>query len=99
MEVKIVFSKLFLRRQKSLNKYLQQEWPQSVLIEFEKRLLTKLILIQKNPFIGSASSEQKIRKLVITKHNRLYYKILNKNQIVLLDLFDTRQNPEKNKYK
>ena len=38
-----------------------------------------------------------IRKLVITKHNKVYYRI-NKNEIYILALFETRMNPKRNKY-
>jgi hypothetical protein len=49
-----------------------------------------------NPGIAS-TKEKKIRSIVLTKHNKLYYRI-NNDLIEVLNIFDTRQNPKQNKY-
>jgi hypothetical protein len=47
----------------------------------------------------TASSERKpeLRTILITKHNRLYYKFTN-DRIIIINMFDTRKNPKKNRY-
>jgi hypothetical protein len=52
-------------------------------------------LIQKDPEIFPKSeANKKIRKCVISKQTTLYYNF-NNQEIRLLSLFDTRQNPSK----
>lgn len=54
----------------------------------------KLDLIALMPFIGVQSQKrQGVRRLVITKHISLAY-ILIVDQLYLLRVFDTRQNPD-----
>jgi len=51
-----------------------------------------------NPKIGIKSkSDKTIRSLLVTKHNRLYFSV-DDDKILLLQLFDTRQHPSKNKF-
>jgi len=38
-----------------------------------------------------------MRKILVTKHNALYYRI-EKKQIILLGFFDTRKQPDKSTY-
>ena len=50
------------------------------------------------PNLGIASiKEPSIRSILITKHNRLYYQAYS-DKIVILDIFDRRQDTQKNKY-
>ena len=99
MEVEIIFTRNYLRRINSLIIYLQVRWNEKVVDEFKEVVLKKLILIKENPLIGSYTSDPKVRHILVTKHNLLYYQIKADNKILFLDLFDTRQNPSKNKYK
>lgn len=36
--------------------------------------------------------------MLITRHNKMYYKIKGKT-VVILNMYDTRMNPKKNPYK
>ncbi len=79
--------------------YLLIDWSLNIAIDFEAILTKKINNFSYNPFIGIASQKKPIvRSILITKHNRLYYQIIE-DSIELLNLFDTRQNPEKNTYK
>lgn len=50
------------------------------------------------PHIGVASRiNPSVRKLLITKHNALYYSVVG-NEVTLLDFFDTRQDPSKDPF-
>jgi hypothetical protein len=44
--------------------------------------------------MGIPSEKYCIRSILLTKHNRLFYRIKDET-IELLNIFDTRQNPEK----
>ncbi|MEO6639063.1 MAG: hypothetical protein ABIN25_12355 [Ginsengibacter sp.] len=55
-------------------------------------------MIRKQPYIGKASSKSPgIRAILITKHNKLYYKI-NADKIIVINMYDTRANPKNNPY-
>ncbi len=63
-------------------------------IKFVNTFYEKLDLIALMPFIGVQSQKREgVRRLVITKHISLAY-ILIIDQIYLLRVFDTRQNPD-----
>ncbi len=62
---------------------------------FVKLLILKLDLISIFPNLGSQILHPKIIKsILITKHSRLYYRV-NKNQIIILRIYDTRKDPKK----
>jgi plasmid stabilization system protein ParE len=63
-------------------------------------LYEKLDTLAEMPTIGVASSEVLgVHRIILTHHQVLYYHINQINQIVtLLNVFDTRQNPDKNPF-
>ena len=66
--------------------------------DFEKVLYGKIHKLAKTPYAGSRVRKNKgVRKISITKYNKIYYRIKG-NIITVLAIFETRQNPEKNKY-
>jgi plasmid stabilization system protein ParE len=73
--------------------YLSSKWDQKVAYHFI--LLTQHLLqqIAANPKqFPIIHKKEKVRKCVLTKHNTLFYKE-NQNQIEILRIYDTRQNP------
>lgn len=78
--------------------YLLENWSVKVAEDFMATMERKINTLSGQPFIGIASEKKPaIRSILITKHNRLYYRIAD-NKIELLNLFDTRKDPEKNPY-
>jgi plasmid stabilization system protein ParE len=62
-------------------------------------MVKKLNAIQAQPFMGKSSVYiQNIRSIYAGKHNRVYYKIQD-DKIIVLNIYDTRMNPMKNKLK
>ncbi len=60
----------------------------------DKRIET----LKEQPFIGKQSERKpEVRTVLITKHNKLYYKFTN-NTIIILNIYNTRNNPKKNPY-
>ena len=99
MAYKIIVSKNFQKRVIALNSYLQKEWGLTVASRFHETLIKTILTIADQPGIGSVSKKKKdVRKILITKHNRLYYRVKDKESIFLLTLFDTRQNSKRNRY-
>ena len=78
--------------------YLLSEWSLNVVENFMLASETRIYDLSFQPFIGKVSARDKnVRSILLSKHNRLYYRIQN-NIIELLDIFDTRQAPERNKF-
>ena len=98
MANKIVWTKNAVEDFKKILDYLNEDWSVEASENFVIELFSKLDLISNYPFAGMASSiEKDLRKILITKHNALYYKV-EKGKIRLLDFFDTRQDSDKDKY-
>ncbi|MCP4150480.1 MAG: type II toxin-antitoxin system RelE/ParE family toxin [bacterium] len=80
---------------KQIVEYLKDEWPLDVADQFVEKPDSILELLIISPYPGRPSKKENgVRQILITRHNRLYY-LITGNQILLLDFFDTRQNPEK----
>ena len=78
--------------------YLEKEWSEKVASEFLVKIDGRIILLKKQPFIGMPSKKIKdIRSLLVTRHNRMYYKVV-KDKIIILNMYDTRMNPKRNPY-
>ncbi len=99
MAYKIVIKKRFLNKIINRLTYLELNWGYKVAEDFLAKVDLRLDKLSEQPFIGSISKKRKnVRTFLITKHNRLYYRIVN-NTIEIINLYDTRINPRKNIYK
>ena len=75
--------------------YLQNKWNKRVISKFINKLDDNIRLIAEDPKIFPViNKELQIRKLVITKHNTIYYREIEDN-IEIVRLFDSRQQPHK----
>lgn len=98
MAHKVRPTKTFLNKVVALNSWLEREWGIKVARKFQEQLEHPLSIIVEQPGIGSRSKKNEtVRKLLVTKHNRLYYRITD-TTIILLTLIDAHQHPKKNKY-
>jgi len=98
MAVKIEWTEPVLQDLKNIVNYIESEWSQGVSDKFVDELLQKVKSLSVQPSMGMASRKPpKVRSIKVSKHNRLYYKLIN-NKVVLLNIFDTRQHPDKNIY-
>ena len=78
--------------------YLLREWGYKVAEEFAENTHSRIERISIYPEIGIESHKEPfVRSIVLSKQNKLYYRITIQS-IEILNIFDTRQNPEKNKY-
>lgn len=83
---------------KKVIEYLRDEWSVTVAMNFIEKAESRLESLAIHPLLGIVSEKDKnIRSIVITKHNKLYYQI-NSNTIEVLNIFDTRQSPDKNQH-
>ncbi len=91
MAKKITWSELAVDRYRNVIQYLLTEWTEKEAVKFIDKVETKLFLLSRFPNIGRKTFfNNSIRQILLTKHNRLNYKI-EKAKIVVLDIFDTRQ--------
>ncbi len=78
--------------------YLERRWTQRVIDRFKSKLRDKIDHIHQNPKqFPYLNKKRRFRKCVVTKHNTIIYKEFEMH-IVLLRIFDTRQNPNKRIY-
>ena len=78
--------------------YLLENWCLKGAENFSEIVASKLNILSENAYIGVSSQKIKdVRSILLTKHNRLYYRIKN-GAIELLNILDTRQNQKKNQY-
>ena len=79
--------------------YLLENWPESVLIDFIRKTDEILLLLAEHPDIGEIQDKKRgIRGILISKHNRLFYRT-DKERLIVLKIFDTRQNPQKLRFR
>jgi len=78
--------------------YLDNKWSKKTSDDFVTIFIKKIAELSLNPKIGKKTDlDESIRKIVITKHNILYYQVIS-DEIYLLDIIFAKQNPDKNKY-
>lgn len=98
MAFEIIIKKRFTNKVAKTLGYLEKEWSLKVASEFLQKIDRRIEQLKMQPYLGVPSSKIKdVRGLLITKHNRLYYKIKN-NTVIILNMYDTRANPSKNPY-
>jgi len=95
--MKVFLSELAENKLLKLNDYLLENWSLNVKNDFIKKLTSKIDQISEQPESCPQSSEFKgLFKCVVTKQTTLYYRInLDRNEIEIITIFDTRQNPDK----
>lgn len=98
MAYKIRKSKEFLKNVLTIISYIEKEWGIKSAEKFQTILDSKIDSILINPKIGRIGIKNKnVHKLTVTKHNKIYYRIKN-NEVIILTLFESKQNPKRNKY-
>ena len=98
MAFEIIASRRFSKQLEAVYEYLKKEWSQIVADDFIIKVENKIDCLSRVPTSGSVCAKTKnVRKLSISKHNKIYYRIKGK-KVFIMSMFDTRQNPNKNKY-
>jgi plasmid stabilization system protein ParE len=78
--------------------FIVKEWGYTVGDAFYARMLHKLNVLQKQPFIGKISKKRpEIRRVLLEKHNIIYYHI-DGDTIVLINFLNSKKNPKHNPY-
>jgi plasmid stabilization system protein ParE len=92
MVYEIIYTTEFENDFEELIGYLSNKWSIKIAQQFANQLDDLIFALSKMPFIGKKSLENPlVRGIVVTDKNILFYSV-KENQIILLSLFDTRQN-------
>jgi plasmid stabilization system protein ParE len=94
MAYEIIINKRFSNKMLQTLDYLEEEWSHKTAIEFQDKVFFRLYMLQLNPFIGAPVGIANVRSILITKHNRIYYKVKG-DKVIILNLYDTRSNYKK----
>jgi plasmid stabilization system protein ParE len=79
--------------------YIQQEFGKEPAMQFVVRAFAKSDLVARYPEIGRKSKRFKtVRFVLLGKHHRMYYRVDGATLYVAY-LFDTRQDPAKDRYR
>ncbi|MFN0050183.1 MAG: type II toxin-antitoxin system RelE/ParE family toxin [Cytophagales bacterium] len=97
MAYEIIYSENFVSDLKLVLDYLNYNWSEKVALNFLDQIEKSLNQITNMPESGIKTKTINIFRVLVTKHNSLFYRISN-NRIELLNLFDTRQNPLKSPF-
>jgi plasmid stabilization system protein ParE len=98
MAYTIIVKKRFTRKVTLLLQYLEKKWGRKTAAEFENNLHKRIQQLALQPWMGIPSEKiAQVRSILITKHNRLYYRV-SSNSIEIINLYDTRRSPKKNPY-
>ena len=82
----------------NLLEFLFYRWNRKVTLEYIENLDYCISIIQKNPDLFPFYDDNlKIRKCVVTSQNTIFYSE-TENRIVILRLYDSRQNPNDLKF-
>ena len=98
MAYQIIVKKRFANKVQKVLAYLEKEWSHKAAVSFLLKIDRRIELLTKQPWVGALSVKIKdVRGLLITRHNRLYYKIKD-DKVTILNMYDTRINPKNNPY-
>lgn len=98
MAYQIVWTENALKDLEKIIDYLLREWSAEVAQKFVDTLDQSLEFLLVAPYIGKPSEKiGGVRQILVTKHNKLFYQVID-DDIILLDFFDTRQDPDTSSY-
>ena len=98
MALKIITKKRYQNNLKKVISYLITNWNKEVAENFLRLLFEKYELLSTMPNIGvPVVSKKKIRSILITKHNKVYYRV-ERGHLIIINIIDTRRNPKTNPF-
>lgn len=99
MVYEIIFKKRFRNKLEKLLVYIAKEFGLAIAKRLSMQLEKKFDTFQKPLFIGANSTSIKgVRSIQLGKQNRIYYRF-EKDKIIVLNMYDTRIIPVRNKLK
>lgn len=98
MALTIRWSKRAERNFSNTLEYLENEFGENTTRVFAQKSYKLINSLSLNPNLGTLElAEKSIRGLLLSKHNKLFYKYTEK-ELIILNVFDTRKNPRSKKF-
>lgn len=98
MAYRIQINRRFKINVQQVYAYIATEFGNKAADNFLERLYIRIYSLSVTPFSGIVVPKYKdVRKIIISKHNKLYYRVKGKTITVLI-LFSSKLNPNKNRY-
>lgn len=98
MAIKIIWTKQASENLENITRYLIDSWSYDSALKFKEKLNDVVDTISTYPNIGKESEKRKnVQNYLITKQNSIFYQYKD-DTIIILDVFDNRQNPKKKKF-
>jgi plasmid stabilization system protein ParE len=98
MAKSIVWTKRANSSLNSIIQYIEKEWGLATTNQFVKRVYDVIELLSEYPNLGTQEHPEKpIRGFVISKQNKIFYRI-TKQEIIILNVFDNRSGPKRKKF-
>jgi plasmid stabilization system protein ParE len=98
MAKSIVWTKRANSSLNSIIQYIEKEWGLATTNQFVKRVYDVIELLSEYPNLGTQEHQEKpIRGFVISKQNKIFYRI-TKQEIIILNVFDNRSGPKRKKF-
>lgn len=95
---KIIWTKRAISKFNNIITYLEEEWGEQVTENFVRKTYDIIELISDQSDLGTLENiEKNIRGFLLTKHNRLFYRVTDK-EIILLNFFDTRSGRKRKRF-
>jgi plasmid stabilization system protein ParE len=95
---KLVWSPKAREDFQAIIEYLLANWNEKTSQKFMDITFIAVDYISRHPgHFPLINKKLKVRKCVLTRQNSLFYSV-HRNEIAILRIFDTRQNPEKLKF-
>ena len=92
---KINWSEKAIRDLENIINYLETNWTEKEIQNFNTKLFKAINLISKRPKLFRLTNHRKhLRKCVLSKQTTIYYQEID-SEIFIVTLFDNRQNPKK----
>ncbi len=78
--------------------YIAEKWSIDIASKFINTVEKKLELLAQFPQLGRSSYKRKqVRKFPLSRQNTLIYQLIG-NTIFILEIYDTRQNPDSQRF-
>ena len=98
MAKKVVWTNRANHKFNKIIDYLELEWGPNVTRNFVRKTYDIIELICDQPELGTLeNSDKMIRGFLLTKHNRLFYRVTER-EIILLNFFDTRSGQKRKRF-
>ena len=99
MALKIVVKRRYITNLQKIASYLNKQWGKKVADEFVSVVDNKLLLLANQPNVGLQTGLKNVRSVLVGKgfQNKIYFSVKG-NQLIIINIRDTRRNPKTNPF-